>query len=196
MTKKLKKLALNQITLVTVFIISLVPIIQYSTSLAIYISSSGTIIYHPQINFLDTENNALVNSSINASNFLAELTISQNQTFEVKKLTELVITNWHNNPIDLSFQVSGFKGNFESIADFELSFSNEEKRVNLLNMDNGFIQLNQTEVYLEPETSLFMDIMCEGRNFYDYTQKSSLTLSISHDGYEVAKIDLVFNLIG
>lgn len=190
--KKIKKLLFNQITLITVFLFTLMPIVDYTLSFTIH--SRGVIARYPSWEINQTGNTSLVNGSVNGTAFFAKVPVYKNQTFEATNLVELVITDWENT-LPLTFKLHGFQGDFSVIDDFKISFVYGSKRLNVLNVDAGIIQINETQLELFSEIPITFEIMCTGKNITSYTQNPSLFLTIYYSKLEMFRIHLFFDPI-
>ena len=190
---RLKRLGLNRgVTLVIIFILTLMPIIEYSPFLQRTLKSKGTVA--PNLIFQSTINTAFVNGQVNSSGFFAEVPIHENRTFEAEKIVELAAPN-SNKTIDLHFYVTHFMGNFECLKQLELYVTSSSERVNVVNMANGVVYSNQTIVLLQPNTTLALDIKCSGANNLVLNTTLGLSLSVSYKGYSLQMINIILKTV-
>lgn len=192
---RLKRLGLNRgTTLVTIFILASIPIIEFNPfSGFISLPSRGTIL--PNLMFQSTENTPGVNGQINNSGFFAEIPIRENRTFELEKIVELAVANLGNQSSDFTFYMTGFKGNSEFLNQFELYVMSSSERVCVVNMDNGVICCNQTMISLEPNNKLSLDIRCTGAETFTFQATLSLHLSISCHGRLLQKTNILLRTV-
>lgn len=176
---RLRKLGLNQgITLATIIILALMPIIQFSPSIytlyfpqqAMVVDVASNVIFQHAVNTSD------VNCQINSSGFFAEVPIYENRTFEAEKILELA--NLGSKSVDLHFYVTGFMGNFEFLKHLEFYLVSSSERVSIVNMDSGVVYCNQTTVSLKPNSTLSLGIICTGAKTLTFSETLGLFLSV------------------
>lgn len=191
---RIRKLGLNQgITLVAIFVLTLLPIVQYPVQLII--TTRGRLYFNvlPNLVFQTTENTSSVKGQINSTGFFLELLVYENRCFEAEKIVELAITNWGNESIDLQFLVTGLKGNFEFLKELQLSAVQSLEKADVIYVDNsGTIQCNQTGLYWKPCNTLSLDIKCTGSWTLVSNSTLSICLSVLHHEYSLQRINIVF----
>lgn len=183
--KKLKKLGLNNgITLATIFILSLIPIMQFP--IVIYSHTEKGFVL-PNLIFHSTENTSRVNGLINGSGFFAEVPVYENRSFEAEKIVELIISN-PNATIDLHFHILSFMGDFSWLEYFELYVLSSERAI-IINMDNGFVQCKQAQVVLNSSNPLLLGVRSTGMSPLNSNVTLGLSLSICYHDFLLQKIN-------
>ena len=186
---RLKKLGFSRgITLATIFILGSMPIIRLSSTYSLYIPSTGYVL--PNLIFQSTENTSSVKGLINSSGFFAQVPIYENRTYDAENIVELVITNPGNEPDDLHFHIASFIGDFGLLKHLELSVISNSERINVVNVDNGFVQCNEPKVFLYPNNALLLSVECTGTSPLTIDSTLGFSVSISHRDDLLQKINI------
>lgn len=188
-TDRLKKYGFNKgITIATILILSLIPIIEYPLVYTIRVASSGSII--PSTIFRNTDNTHIVNGMINNSGFFAELLLRENQSVEFKNIIELF--NPFNKTVNLQFQIMDLIGNYSYLEYLNIYVILHEKETSIFTINNGLFQLRPAEMFLGINETLSLNVNYATTRYINYDTTLSLSLSVSYDDTLMEKLYFVF----
>jgi len=103
-----------------------------------------------------------VKGQIGSSGFMAEVPIYENQTFEFERIIELAVTGLDDRSVVLGFNVTSLIGNFGLLKRFELKVCSNSEEVELVRVENEFVNCAQASISLEPGNTLFLNVNCTG----------------------------------